>query len=160
MKLAKLLVVSVGLLSGCSDASKTDDPQLPPDNGTDVMQWLSRGLYKSWRCEPAGHAARAPSPHGRNRICNNDAIKDAPTSGTYPVGAASAKELLDDSDAIIGYAVYRKLADGTDGANWYWFEIVNGSTTADGDGTDGSPKTVCVDCHSHAPRDFVFTAVP
>ena len=68
---------------------------------------------------------------------------------------ASTKELLDDRNAIIGYALYRKLADGTDGANWYWFEIVSGNTTAEGDGA-----TVCVTCHSQAPRDFVFTAVP
>jgi hypothetical protein len=153
MTLANLIAVS--LLAGCSDDPRTDDPQLPPDSGADVMAWLSRGFYQSWRCEPAGHAARAPSPHGRNRICNNDAIATAPAAGAYPVGAASAKELLDDGDAIIGYAVYRKLADGGDGANWYWFEIVNGGTAADGDGVD-----VCVACHSQAPRDFVFTAVP
>ena len=155
MRRAKLVAVSLGWLSACSDAPETDDPQLPPDNGADVMTWLSRGYYKSWRCEPIGHDARAPSPHGRNRICNNAAIENAPATGPYPVGAASAKELLDDHDAITGYAVYRKLADGTDGANWYWFETVNGSTTGDGPGV-----TVCVGCHSQAPRDFVFTEVP
>jgi len=155
MKRAKLVAVSLGWLSACSDGPRSDDPQLPPDNGADVTTWLSHGYYKSWRCEPTGHDARAPSPHGRNRICNNDAVQHAPATGPYPVGAASAKELLDDHDAITGYAVYRKLADGTDGANWYWFEIVNGTTTGDGDGV-----TVCVGCHSQAPRDFVFTAVP
>jgi hypothetical protein len=154
MNCSTLVAVSLGWLAACA-GPRTDDPQIPPDDGADVMTWLARGFYKSWRCEPAGHAARAPSPHGPNRICNNDAIRDAPATGAYPVGAASAKELLDEQDAIIGYAVYRKLAEGTDGTNWYWFEIVNGSTTAEGYGA-----AVCVGCHSQAPRDFVFTAVP
>jgi len=155
MKRVVLVAASLCWIAACADAPRIDDPEVPPDDGDAVMTWLASGYYSSWRCEPAGHASRSPSPHGRNRVCNNDAIRDAPASGPYPMGAASVKELLDDQDAIIGYAVDRKLADGTTGANWYWFEIVNGSTTGDGDGV-----TVCVGCHSQAPRDFVFTAVP
>lgn len=144
-----------------SDASaSTNDPQLPPTSGADVNVWLAAGYYKSWHCEMAAHEARAPSPHGRNRICNNDTIRNAGSSGAYPVGAASTKEHIDDSGAIVGYSVYRKLSEGTDGSNWYWFEIVGGDVGADGTGGSGSPKTVCVSCHLHAPRDFVYTAVP
>jgi len=151
----RFVAISFAWLAACStDSQNLDDPQLPPEGAADVSAWLAKGFYKAWRCEPAGHAARDPSPHGRNRICNNDAIKNASPTGAYPVGAASAKELLDDTDAIVGYAVYRKLADGSDGSNWYWFEMTSGNTI------DGTGVDVCVGCHSHAPRDFVFTAVP
>jgi hypothetical protein len=155
MTYTRFAAISLTWLAACStDSGNPDDPQLPPERSADVMTWLAKGYYKSWRCEPAGHPARTPSPHGRNRICNNDAIANAAGSGAYPVGVASAKELLDDNDAIIGYAVYRKLADGDDGANWYWFETTPGNTI------DGAGVDVCVGCHSHAPRDFVFTVVP
>jgi len=134
------------------------DPQLPPTGATQVQAWLEAGLYLDWRCEAAGHDARAPSPHGRNRICNNDALVAG--SGPFAVGAASVKELLGSGDAVIGHAVYRKNAAGTDGSNWYWYEDMNGTVAVDGTGGSGVAKDVCVDCHSHAERDFAFTIVP
>ncbi|MEZ4403321.1 MAG: hypothetical protein R3B06_25065 [Kofleriaceae bacterium] len=133
--------------------------QTPPSGAANVDAWIAAGHYLSWNCEAAPHDARAPSPHGRNRICNNDALHGS-TAGPFPIGAASVKELRDPADAIIGYAVYRKDADGTDGSNWYWYEVADGTVVADGTGGSGPPNTICVDCHSHAPRDFVFTIAP
>jgi hypothetical protein len=81
----------------------------------------------------------------------------------------------------IGYAVYLKTeADSAGGANWYWYERLppnsgvpqdaNG-VVADGLGSDGAAKTICVGCHAaagsdakHTPspegRDEVYTPVP
>ena len=159
------LALATTTLAACGDDDDDDGgggpsaSQLPPTGATALATWLAGGAYLDWHCEAAGHAARASSPHGRNRICNNDAIHDT-ASGAFPVGAASVKELLDDGDRVIGYAVYRKDAAGTDGASWYWYEDMNGQVVADGAGNAGVPKTVCVDCHAHAERDFVFTIAP
>jgi hypothetical protein len=148
----------------------------PPTTGrVDVEAWLATGAYRAWHCEPAPHPARPLSPHANNRICSNDLLANAGTTGDYPVGAAGVKELLDASNQIIGYAVYVKVAAApSDGSNWYWYERVpldsaaphdaNG-VVADGMGGSGPAQTICFGCHSHAAmgtppgRDFVFTQV-
>ena len=166
-------LAALALLVACADGAGDDDdnpptasdPQLPPEGAADVDAWLAEGHYLDWTCEPAPHDSRAPSPHGRNRICNNDKLALA-TSAPWEVGSASVKELLDAADAIVGYAVYTKAADGgagpTDGSTWYWYEKADGDVVADGRGASGAPLTICVDCHSHAggdnnEMDFVFT---
>jgi hypothetical protein len=143
-----------------TDAPVAVDPaQTPPSGAAALATWLAAGHYLSWHCEAAGHPARGASAHGRNRICNN-ALLRAATGARFPVGAASVKELLDANDAIVGYAVARKDAEGTDGGNWYWFERFGSTIYADGAGNSGGARTICVDCHSHATRDFVYTVVP
>jgi hypothetical protein len=146
-----------------------EDAQTPPTTGrVDIEAWLAKGDYKNWHCEAAVHDARSPSPHGKNRICSNDKVS-ATASGAYPVDSAGVKELYDSTGTtIVGYAVYRKVADGTGGDSWYWYERVpltsaaphdaNG-TVADGLGSSGPPQTICVTCHQAASRDFVYTRV-
>ncbi len=151
-------------LSGCSSAPASD-PQTPPTTGkADVEAWLGKGFYKSWHCEGAPHAARSPSPHGSNRICSNN-LTSVAGAGEYPIGAASVKELLDQSNAITGYAVYLKTAKGG-GESFYWYERTGADVVGDGLGTSGPPKTVCVGCHTgagsdanHSGHDFVYTQV-
>lgn len=153
----------------------TTDAETPPQGGVDTMkEWIAKGDYKKWHCQMPEHAAKDPSPHGVNRICSNAKIVGAGGSGDFPVGSAGVKELWDKMGGkVIGYAVYVKTAaDSAGGANWYWYEdnpTINpaNGVVADGFGTSGNPKTVCVDCHSHAgsafaatARDFVFTQVP
>lgn len=151
------------------------DAQTPPQGGVPEMKaWLATGDYKKWHCEKAEHVAKDPSPHGVNFICSNDKLAGAGASGPFPVGAAAVKELWDKiGGAVIGYAVYVKTnADSANGTNWYWYEdnpMINpaGGVVADGYGTSGNPKDVCVACHVKAgsgfaatARDFVFTQVP
>jgi hypothetical protein len=134
------------------------EDQTPPEGDVPLQAWLAQAFYQSWSCQTAVHDAVAPSPHGRNRICSNDALAQATTS-PWPVGAAAVKELYDANDTQVGFAVYRKAADGTDGANWYWYEKTNSDgIVADGRGGSGTPNTICVSCHSHAD-DFAFTQV-
>jgi hypothetical protein len=162
--------------------------QLPPTTQfNDVEAWLAQGAYKAWHCETAVHAARSPSPHGMNRICNNAKITAQPAGkGEYPVGAASVKELYDETGAtVIGYAVAVHVSPGADTSNWYWYErnpsvnapAKSGSAglVADGtgpnEGVAGTPtEKICTGCHgaagSDAPHittdshDFVYTHVP
>jgi hypothetical protein len=171
-----------------NDAGTNAEAQLPPTTGfADVEAWLAKGYYKDWKCEPAPHDARSPSPHGINRICNNAKITAQPAGpGEYPVGAAAVKELYSaDGGSIIGYAVEVHVSAGNDTSNWYWYErnptlgapAKNGSTglVADGvgptEGVAGTPtEQVCTTCHRAAGSDaphtttdshnFVYTHVP
>jgi hypothetical protein len=132
--------------------------QLPPTgNAAAISTWLKSGVYKAWKCEAAAHTGRGISPHGMNRICSNTALRTS-VAGNYPVGAAGVKEIYTGSK-ISGYAFYRKLKAGAGADKWYWYEDLNNAVQANGPGTSGIPKTVCADCHSSAPRDFVFTQV-
>jgi hypothetical protein len=138
--------------------------QLPPTGAVALQAWLAKGYYKSWKCEAAARDSRPPSGHSPNRVCSN-ALASAHGTGEYPVGAASVKELFDDSKSrIIGYAVEVKVARGA-GESFYWFEVVEGSgVVADGPGSAPGPKGICVGCHSRAGtgtfgHDLVYTQI-
>ena len=160
--------------SGDGGGSSQGDAQTPPEGETAVKAWLAKGDYKSWHCESATHAARSPSPHGFNRICSNDLLSQNASGDDYPEGSAGVKELWDAvGGKIIGYAVYRKLAgDSAGGANWYYYEDnptldPPGGVVADGKGSSGTAKSICVSCHSaagsdsaHFGHDYVYTQVP
>lgn len=167
-----------------STGASVGDAQTPPEGRAPVEAWLAKGEYKAWHCEAAVHAARAPSPHGFNRICSNNILSSNATgTGVFAKGAAAVKEIyaaMGDTTPV-GYAVYLKTdADSAAGANWYWYERVPSDSAAphdangvvaDGHGGSGTANTICVGCHvaagsdaMHTPspngRDFVYTAVP
>ncbi len=179
-----LAALLAGTFVGCGSDDDSSNPppggdaQNPPMGRAAVEAWLSANHYKSWRCESAPHAARSPSPHGINRICSNNLLSQH-GAGEYPVGSAAVKELLDASNNIIGYAVYRHTRAGTTGDTWYWYERIPASTptsqvphdgngiVADGmGGGTGPEETICVGCHqgagsdaAHSGHDFVYTQV-
>lgn len=154
-----------GCPAGCP-ASTPGDTQTPPTGtDTEISAWIAKGDYKSWKCESAVHDARSPSPHGKNRICSNDRLSAA-GAGEFPTGSAAVKEIYDEAGtSVVGYATYLKTKAGH-GESWYWFEKVPDGVVANGLGDTGTPKTVCVGCHSaagsdgnHAGHDFVYTQV-
>ncbi|MFT3841522.1 MAG: hypothetical protein QM723_31330 [Myxococcaceae bacterium] len=188
-----LPLLSSFVLVACGSSSGTDAgddvTQLPPTTGAAAVEaWLADGHYKAWHCETDKHAARAPSPHGVNRICNNAKLTAQPAGpGEYPVGAAAVKELYtaDGGTEIIGYAVEVHVSAGKNTSNWYWYEknpavgapAKNGEAglVADGvgpnEGISGGPTDmICTGCHSAAgsdaahtttdSHDFVYTHVP
>lgn len=180
---ARPLLLALGssalLLNACGsdDASSAggQNAQTPPTEARALEAWLGGGAYKSWQCEPEPHESRAPSPHGYNRICSNDLVSaHATESADWPNGAAAVKELFASADARTpnGYAVYLKTkSDSAGGANWYWYERIDSTVTADGFGNAGTAKSICVACHvaaggdaAHTPtpggRDQVYTPVP
>lgn len=155
-------LLAIALLIGCGtsdevaekqpDASVNQtDPQVPPQGHLALQPWLADGHYRSWACEDAPHPARPPGAHGQNRICSNTAL--AAATGTYPVGAASVKELWENG-TVTGFAVGLKIAEGDAASSWYWYEAFGGSVVA-----DGVDRAICVNCHAGAPRDYVFTQV-
>lgn len=159
MRIIVVLVLLVGCASDDSvaqpDASTPvpqGDPQLPPQGHVAIKAWLAAGHYKAWACEDAPHPARPPGAHGTNRICSN-AVLSASASGSYPVGAASVKELFQNGN-VTGYAVGLKITEGNAAGSWYWYEAYGDGVIA-----DGTNKGICVNCHAGAPRDYVFTHV-
>ncbi len=160
-----LRVLIACLVCACADPDRALDPmdtpdapplagdaQLPPQGHADLAPWLAAGHYLAWACEDAPHPARPPGAHGANRICSNTALSTS-SAGTYPIGAASVKELYR-NNAISGYAVGRKVTAGTDASSWYWYEAIGTSVIADRVGVG-----LCAGCHDGAPRDNVFTHV-
>lgn len=129
------------------------DPQRPARGASDTGAWLEQGFYQTWTCEAEPHAARPPSPHGTDRVCNNDLLHGS-ASGAYPVGSASVKEIFDDAGRISGHAVYIKVSDGVGADGWYWYEAFGGEVATANPGSDN-----CTSCHTRAPRDFVYTHV-
>lgn len=108
--------------AGCPGAAETPgDAQTPPTGKAETIDaWIAKGDYKSWKCEPAAHDARSPSPHGKNRICSNTKTS-AQGAGEYPVGSASVKELYDAAGTnITGYAIGLQVKAGTSGDTCYW----------------------------------------
>jgi hypothetical protein len=146
-------------IAGCTDGPETfgddlADRQLPPRGYRDIATWLDAGYYKDWHCEASVHPAAPESPHGPNRICNNEVLQDAREhDGVWPVGSASVKEVFRGSTIVV-YAVSRRLDDvpGPDG--WYWYEGIGDDVSSIGQDIES-----CVGCHAGAARDFVFTVV-
>lgn len=159
----RLLAIAL-LMVGCgSDAEVAEnlsdaavgqaDRELPPQGHAELKRWLAGGHYQAWACEEAAHPARPPGAHGTNRICSNAALSTSAGGGTYPVGAASVKELWQDG-RVTGFAVGVKLVEGSAAGSWYWYEAYGDSVIA-----DGTNRGICVNCHAGADRDYVFTQV-
>jgi hypothetical protein len=161
-----------------SGSGSSTSAQTPPMGQAALVPWLATGEYKKWHCESAPHAARSPSPHGFDRVCSNDLIAtNATGTSDWPKGAAAVKEIYDSltDKSIVGYAVYLKTeADSAGGANWYFYESepetgaaskdftptpTNG-IVADGLGSSGTAKSICVACHMAAGSDAAHTPVP
>ncbi len=158
LSLGLSLCLSLALL-GCSDGPATYgdqlvDPEVPPRGHDDLMTWLEAGHYLAWRCEDARHPPRPGSGHGANRICSNAALSSFTDAGSFPVGAASVKEIFGSDGAIRLYAVALKVTAEAGGDSWYWFEGSRSDVIANGEG-DGT----CTGCHSRAPQDYLYTVV-
>lgn len=153
-------------LGAPNPAGKAGDAQTPPTtNGADVEAWLKKGEYKAWTCETAEHAQLKVSPHGYNRVCSNELASNfsGDADDERPAGTAAVKELYDDASNLVGYAVAVKVgAASKAGDAWYWYERVpldsaaphdKSGVVADGLGSAGAAKSICVGCHAGAGSD-------
>lgn len=128
------------------DAGSVD--QTPPEGDSAMQAWLDEEHHTDWTCQPEIGPGVEPSPHGRRRICHNDALVNALSGEPLPVGSAVVKEIYDDNDERTGTAVLVKAEDGTTGESWYWYERTGVFTVADGRNALG-----CVGCHEGAAND-------
>lgn len=128
--------------------------QLPPTDSAALLPWLEAGSYLAWDRESAIHLSAGP--HGGDvRTYVNAALVASLAAGAseHPVDAAVVKELYDD-DEVVGHAVMVKVASGTGGATWYWYERVGSSMYA-----DGVDESLCWSCHQDG-ADQVLTPFP
>jgi hypothetical protein len=155
-----------GKLGAPNPDGQPGDAQTPPTtSGSDVEAWLKKRKYESWTCETVEHPQMGVSPHGKNRVCVNDVAAAFSTSdrAERPIGSAAVKELYDDDSKLVGYAVSVKVnAESGGGDNWYWYERVpldsaaahdGGGVVADGLGSAGAARSICVGCHAAAGTD-------
>ncbi len=133
------------------------DPQRPPRGQASLEAWLAAGHHRAWRCETVVSPARLSGNHGRHRICQNDRLL-ASTDGSYPVGAASVKELYRGGEAPAGFAVGLKVEEGEGTNTWYWYERIGAATARPL--ADGLGPPQCAVCHVTAARDYVFFRAP
>jgi hypothetical protein len=163
--LALVAAVALGACEGSDPApagpSRPDativagTPQQPPMGQPSVEAWLAEGHYLGWRCESNIFSARLNGAHGRHRICSNQALLTS-TTGNYPVGAASVKELFyGANDQPNGFAVGVKVLPGIGPGTWYWYERVGRLATLRANADSIGDRT-CGACHALAPRDNVF----
>jgi hypothetical protein len=131
-------------------------PQVPPRDRQALEAWLAAGHHREapWLCESAISAPRLGGTHGRHRVCSNQRLL-ASTSGVYPAGAASVKDLFALDDSPAGFAVAVKIADGEGPRTWTWFERRGADPTA-APVAMGVGVPDCAVCHSTAPRDYIF----
>jgi len=133
-------------------------PQRPPRGQAALEAWLAEGFYGAWRCEDRVSSMRLSGSHGRHKICSNDLLL-ASTSGVYPVGAASVKELYVSGDQPNGFAVGLKVEAGEGAHTWYWYERRGTNPTAK-PLAQGIAVPDCAVCHGTAGRDYVFFRAP
>ena len=140
-------------LSAISTGSETTDPI--PVGGNKLVRWLKQGTYLSWAAEPAAHPGLGPH-FGDVRVFVNEPLDASLRAGEteHPVGSASVKELYGDASEVQGWAVMIKVAEGTGGDTWHWFEEYAGTQYADDVGA-----SLCTGCHSGG-TDYVLTEWP
>lgn len=143
-------------LGGDGPPMMTADGPIPLEGGNALLDWLEGRGYFAWEGESGPHGSAGPH-FGDVRTYLEPSLVDslAAEEAAHPAGAAAVKELYGDGNTVLGWAVSIKRADDSDGGNgWYWLEVFDGSTFADGDGAG-----VCTGCHSGG-TDFVLSPFP
>lgn len=141
-----------------TDIDMIDPDELPEDRAPDDVAlfaaWLEEGAYKRWDCQAEPHPAVAPSPHGDNRICQNQIVTDASNeTADFPVGATLVKEVYRDGKLDL-LAVETRIESGDPAQSWLYFEARGDEVLFAGLGI-----AVCADCHANAERDYVWSLV-
>ncbi|MCG5056079.1 MAG: hypothetical protein KA712_24265 [Myxococcales bacterium] len=149
-----------GLPQAPIDASPAPDGAKPPTPGAQtvpsekaaLIAYLQSGAYETLPAEPAAHPSTGPH-FGLVRTFFNQALADSLAQGNsvHPVGAAAVKELFRQGSTVRGWAVMVKVAEGSGGGSWYWYEGIDGTEFAASTGAG-----LCTGCHG-AGRDFVLT---
>ena len=140
-----------------SSSGEPPDPpaEVPPMGLELLLPWLEAGEYLDWAPESAPHASAGPHFGGVRTFVNAQLLGSLEADGDpHPLEAAAVKELYGDGDAVLGWAVSIKVAEGSGGDTWYWFEHYEKTTYADGIG-----DTLCTDCHGMG-TDHVLTPYP
>ena len=137
-------------------ATNTEPPSdRAPASAAELGPWLDAAHYLDFDCEPAPHAAGDGSPHGDNRICQNNLVTDAlQLRGDFPLGATLVKEQYTASGALAALSVETRINDAPGASGWLYYRRQGDKVTHSGVG-----EPFCTGCHANAPRDFVWATV-
>ena len=126
-----------------------------PSTTAEVESYLAAGAYTGLTAESGPHDSAGPH-FGNVRVFVNDVLLGSLEAGggPHPVCSAAIKELYGDGNTVLGHSLSVKVSEGTDGGAWYWYEVYNGTTYADGVG-----DTLCTNCHGGGD-DFVLSPFP
>lgn len=155
-----LALVLVGCSSEGSPAGPGGGKELPtgsdlPADPADFGAFLAAERYNDWDCEPELHPSQEPSPHGMNRICQNDIASAAlDGEGNWPVGTAFVKEQFNAAGELGAISVSVRESDAEGSAGWRFYREANGAVTNNNTG-----QFFCTNCHDGADRDFVWSTV-
>jgi hypothetical protein len=140
---------------GDGDGDPTCSGASMPQGQAELNAWLEGGGYRGWSAESGVHPSDGPHFGGvRTYVDTCLAGSLAADASEHPVDAVAVKELYGNGDAIRGWAVMRKVAPGSGGDSWYWYEIYDDSVFADAIGAN-----LCTGCHGGG-TDFVLTPWP
>jgi len=159
------LVIMVPALACSTDES--NDPEvdggavegLVPANSAALFDYLTAGEYLEYEAESEVHVSAGPHGSGVRTFLTPDlAASLAAGASEHPVGAAAIKELYAaDHTTVTGWAAMVKIAEGTAGSSWYFYEVF--STTNGSNPIEGNGRSLCTGCHSSG-ADFVRVGYP
>lgn len=126
-----------------------------PTTTAEVEAFLAGGSYTSFTAESGPHDSAGPH-FGDVRVFVNDVLLASLETGggNHPVCSAAIKELYGNGNTVRGHSLSVKVSEGTTGDSWYWYELYDGSTFADGVG-----ESLCTGCHGGGD-DFVLSPFP
>ena len=142
--------------SGDGEGDGDGDPQAcageaVPTNEAELVPWLESGAYETWLTESAVHESSGPHFGGVRTFVDDCLATSLDADATeHPPGSATIKELYGDGEQILGWSVMVKVAAGTGGDTWYWFERYGDTVYADAIGSD-----LCTDCHGAGTDHFL-----
>lgn len=136
---------------------------VPPQGGSELLEWLQDGRYLAWPSESAPHTSGGPH-FGRVRTYLNPGMLASleAANAVHPAGVSAVKELYGSAgDDLRGWSVSIKFqSDSAGGAGWHWYERFDGNVFADSAGARG-----CTGCHSSdfssfISKDFLLSPFP
>lgn len=167
--LTSALLILAATACGKSDSSGDDDKAGTPSTGpvgeisdsssAGITAFLKEGSYRNWATKQAAPIDAVSSHSSKTQTYFDDAASKAAkaTSNPLPKDSVIVKEIYaSDGTTLRGHAVMAKVADGSGGETWLWFE---GFLPEYSNPYYGIGLTTCVGCHQ-AGTDFVRTAVP
>lgn len=163
-----LLTLALGAC-GKSDSGDSDDHSGTPSTGpvgeiTDsssagIVAFLKAGTYRDWTTKQAAPIDAVSSHASKTQTYFNDTAGKAAKASQVPLpkDGVIVKEIYEsDGMTLRGHAVMAKVADGTGGESWLWFE---GFLPEYSSPYYGIGHSTCTGCHQ-AGTDFIRTAVP
>lgn len=172
MKTIHLIATGLALSAlscGKKDSTDGDDKSGTPSSGpvgelsdsssAGVTAFLKGAGFLDWKTKQAAPIDSVSAHASKTQTYFDDAAGSAAKAGQNPLpkGSVIVKSIYEaDGTTLRGHALMAKVADGSGGDTWLWFE---GFLPDYANPYYGVGHSTCVGCHQSG-TDFVRTAVP